>query len=96
MFYTFIFLPFEGNEINRTIFQTLVFLNRKISLTSKMFYSLDSRVLEFHRFFLTFSQMFFEIIVDTNHCNHLIRRKELEFWTLVTFKAPSVEGFVFD
>ena len=86
----------EQNEMYRNVFYTNIFQEKKISLTSKMFYSLDSRVLEFHRFFLTFSQMFFEIIVDTNHCNHLIRRKELEFWTLVTFKAPSVEGFVFD
>ena len=44
MFYTFAFVAFERNHIERNMFQTLVFLNWKISLTSKMFYFSDPRV----------------------------------------------------
>ena len=44
MFCIFIFLAFDRNQLDRTLFQTLVFLNRKICLISRKFYSLDSRV----------------------------------------------------
>ena len=38
MFYTSIFLTFDRDEMYRKVFYTFNFLERKISLTSKMFY----------------------------------------------------------
>ena len=45
MFYNFIFLTFERDEMYRNVFYTYIFLERKISLISKMFYSVDIRVM---------------------------------------------------
>ena len=38
MFYTSIFLTFEWDEMYRYVLYTNIFLQRKISITSKMFY----------------------------------------------------------
>ena len=47
MFYTSIFLAFEWDEMYRYVFYTYIFLERKISITSKMFYFLDTPVYVF-------------------------------------------------
>ena len=44
MFYSFIFLTFEWDSMYRYVFYTYIFLERKISITSKMFYFLDTPV----------------------------------------------------
>ena len=44
MFYTLIFLTFEWDEMYRYLFYTYIFLQRKISITGKMFYSKNTRV----------------------------------------------------
>ena len=47
MFYTSIFLTFDIDEIYRNVFYIFIFLERKISLTSKMFYFKDTRVYDY-------------------------------------------------
>ena len=44
MLYTLIFLTFELDEMYRYVFYTYIFVKRKISITSKMFYFLDTPV----------------------------------------------------
>ena len=51
MFYIEIFLFFERNEMYRKVFYTFTFLQRKISITSKMFYFKNTRVLFFQGLF---------------------------------------------
>ena len=43
MFHTLIFLFFDRDEMHRNVFHTSIFLKRKISHTSKMFYSKDTQ-----------------------------------------------------
>ena len=44
MFYSLIFLFFDRDEMYRNVFYTYIFLEGKISITSKMFYFLDTPV----------------------------------------------------
>ena len=62
MFYIKIFLFFERNEMYRKVFYTFTFLQRKISITSKMFYFKNTRVIQFNdvgdNFLVTKSELF--------------------------------------
>ena len=53
MFYTLIFLTFEWDEMYRYVFYTYIFLERKIPITSKMFYFLDTPVWHLYNRFVS-------------------------------------------
>ena len=46
MFYILIFLYFGRDEMHRNVFYTFIFLEKQISVTSKMFYSKNTRVFD--------------------------------------------------
>ena len=54
MFYIKIFVFFERNEMYLKVFYTFIFLQRKISITSKMFYFKNTRVSQLLKIFQKF------------------------------------------